>query len=98
MSNITVEEVKKLIKEGSSVSIVDVREVNELLSGKIPGARHIPLGHLLSRRNELDKDMTQILVCASGHRSQLGAFLLRRYGYKVFNMQGGMNAWEGDLE
>lgn len=98
MKHISAKEVEELVNSQAVLSIIDVREPNEVAGGMIPGARNIPLGHLLSRSDELDKDQQHILVCASGHRSQLGAFLLRRRGFEVVNMTGGMQVWTGVTE
>ncbi|MBT2639473.1 MULTISPECIES: rhodanese-like domain-containing protein [unclassified Bacillus (in: firmicutes)] len=78
--------------------VVDVREVNEVAQGKIPGAIHIPLGLLEFRMNELDKSKTYVLVCRSGGRSSRATQFLDYYGYNVINMQGGMMAWQGPTE
>jgi rhodanese-related sulfurtransferase len=78
--------------------VVDVREVNEVAQGKIPGAIHIPLGLLEFRMNELDKNKTYVMVCRSGGRSSRATQFLDYYGYNVINMQGGMMAWQGPTE
>ena len=78
--------------------VVDVREVNEVAEGKIPGAIHIPLGLLEFRMNELDKNKTYVMVCRSGGRSSRATQFLDYYGYNVINMQGGMMAWQGPTE
>jgi rhodanese-related sulfurtransferase len=78
--------------------VLDVREVNEVAQGKIPGAIHIPLGLLEFRMNELDKNKTYVMVCRSGGRSSRATQFLDYYGYNVINMQGGMMAWQGPTE
>ena len=78
--------------------VIDVREVNEVAQGKIPGAIHIPLGLLEFRMNELDKNKTYVMVCRSGGRSSRATQFLEYYGYDVINMQGGMMAWQGLTE
>ena len=70
--------------------LIDVREVDEVAAGKIPGAINIPLGLLEFRMNELDKNKEYILVCRSGGRSGRAAQLLESHGYNVINMTGGM--------
>ncbi|WP_079509420.1 rhodanese-like domain-containing protein [Mesobacillus jeotgali] len=78
--------------------VVDVREVNEVAQGKIPGALHIPLGLLEFRMNELDKNKTYVMVCRSGGRSSRATQFLEYYGFNVINMQGGMMTWQGPTE
>jgi len=47
IEEISPEDVDKLIKQEKAESIIDVREHNEVAGGRIPGARHIPLGEIL---------------------------------------------------
>lgn len=98
MKELTAKEVEKLLKEKQPVNIVDVREVDEVRAGKIPGAHHIPLGLLEFRMHELDKSKEYIMVCRSGGRSGTASQFLESQGYKVINMTGGMLSWEGDTE
>ncbi len=98
MKHILPQEVEQQLKEGRALSIIDVREYEEVAQGKIPGARHIPLGQLLERMNEIDKNEEHILVCRSGNRSGMACQLLESYGYRVVNMTGGMLEWTGEIE
>ncbi|CUA79187.1 rhodanese-like domain-containing protein [Anoxybacillus suryakundensis] len=98
MKQILPQEVEQQLKEGRALSIIDVREYEEVAQGKIPGARHIPLGQLLERMNEIDKNEEHILVCRSGNRSGMACQLLESYGYRVVNMTGGMLEWTGEIE
>ncbi|HLO11975.1 MAG TPA: rhodanese-like domain-containing protein [Pseudoneobacillus sp.] len=97
MKQLTAKEVENLLKE-NPLNIVDVREVDEVKTGKIPGAIHIPLGLLEFRMHELDKSKEYIMVCRSGGRSGRASQFLESQGYKIINMTGGMLAWEGDME
>lgn len=98
MKQLTAKEVQTLLQENKPLNIVDVREVDEVRAGKIPGATHIPLGLLMFRMHELDKSIEYIMVCRSGGRSGRASQFLEDQGYKVINMIGGMLNWEGDLE
>ncbi|SEM54671.1 Rhodanese-related sulfurtransferase [Mesobacillus persicus] len=98
MKQLSVKEVENLLKEKQPINIIDVREVDEVATGKIPGAIHIPLGLLEFRMQELDKAKEYIMVCRSGGRSASAAQLLDYHGYKVINMTGGMMLWEGPTE
>lgn len=95
---VTPEEVRKRIENGEKVEIIDVRESAEVVSGKIPGAIHIPLGTLALRKDELDKDKNYIMVCQSGNRSKAACGILEALGYKVEDMVGGMNNWKGNIQ
>ncbi|KKK37524.1 rhodanese domain protein [Mesobacillus campisalis] len=98
MKQMTAKEVEALLKHDKSLNIVDVREVDEVAAGKIPGAVHIPLGLLEFRMQELDKSKEYIMVCRSGGRSGRACQLLDSHGYNIINMAGGMLAWEGPTE
>src|SRR5690625_4475940 len=98
MKELTAKEVETLINKGEELNLVDVREDDEVAEGKIPGAIHIPLGSVESRMNELDKTKEYIMICRSGGRSGRATEFLEDQGYQVINMQGGMLAWEGEVE
>lgn len=98
MKEITAKEVESLINEGKLLNIIDVREVEEVAEGKIPGAINIPLGLVEFRMHELDKSKEYIMVCRSGGRSGRATEFLEDQGHNVINMQGGMLSWEGKVE
>ncbi|HVP01143.1 MAG TPA: molybdopterin-synthase adenylyltransferase MoeB [Solirubrobacteraceae bacterium] len=89
-------EVAQLLGEG--VVVVDIRESEELASGKLPGAIHIPRSYLETRIDGAVPDRSQriILYCASGVRSAFGAHTLERdLGYEhVESMTGGITLWK----
>lgn len=98
MIEVTAKEIEAKLSEGKQLNLIDVREVDEVAEGKIPGAINIPLGLLEFRMNELDKTVEYTMVCRSGGRSGQATKFLESYGYKVANMEGGMLAWEGPVE
>ncbi len=73
--------------------LVDVREQREWSAGRAPKARHIPLNELASRTSELSTLATVLTICRTGHRSARAAAMLRRAGYTVVDVAGGMRAW-----
>ena len=89
-------EVREQMTNGAVV--VDVREAEELQSGKLPGAKHVPRGYLESRIEGAVPDRSQhvILYCASGSRSAYAArTLLEDLGYEhVESMRGGITLWK----
>lgn len=94
----TTEEVKKRLNNKESIEILDVREPEEWEAGRIPGAKHIPLGEIPHRLQELDPKKETIVVCRSGNRSGMATEFLLQKGYNVINMRGGMLEWTGDIE
>lgn len=98
VKQVTAKEVEKRINGGEQIDIIDVREHSEIAEGKIPGAKHIPLGEIPLRKNELDKEKSYVVVCRSGNRSKAACGILNAFGFKVENMTGGMNDWQGKME
>src|SRR3954452_25432857 len=78
--------------------IVDVREQHEFEESHLPGAIHVPRGHLESRIEGKvgDKSSPVVLYCASGQRSALAADTLQSLlGYEdVASMTGGITLWK----
>lgn len=97
MKELSTKEVQELLKNVEP-NIIDVREDDEVAAGMIPDAKHIPLGSIESRMDELDKSKEYIMVCRSGGRSGRAAQILENQGFKVINMTGGMMAWEGEVK
>ncbi len=89
-------DVRQQMNNGAAV--VDVRESEELQSGKLPGAKHVPRGYLESRIEGAVPDRSQhvILYCASGNRSAYAArTLVEDLGYEhVESMRGGITLWK----
>jgi molybdopterin/thiamine biosynthesis adenylyltransferase/rhodanese-related sulfurtransferase len=83
---------------GSAPVLVDVREQHEFEEAHIPGAIHVPRGHLESRIEGKvgDKSSPVVLYCASGQRSALAAHTLQSLlGYDdVASMTGGITLWK----
>jgi len=92
------DEVEQRLKNNESFDILDVREIDEWVSGHIPVAKHIPLGELPERYNELDRSKEIVIVCHSGGRSALACEFLAQAGFNVVNMLGGMSCWRGEVE
>ena len=97
MKEITAREVEVRLLRNEEIHVIDVREVEEVREGKIPGVLHIRLGLLEFRMHELDKNNEYIIVCRSGGRSARAVQFLEGYGFQVINMVGGMLAWEGKV-
>lgn len=80
------------------VAIVDVRELEEVEQGKLPGAAHVPRSYLETRIEGVAPDRTKrvILYCASGNRSAFGAkSLMEEMGYeRVESLAGGITLWK----
>lgn len=97
--NIEGGELKKLLSGNEQVVVVDVRQPEEYATGHISNAVLIPLGELVNRLGEIDKSKTVVVVCASGARSaQAADYMVGQGFYKVKNLVGGMQNWQGEVE
>jgi molybdopterin/thiamine biosynthesis adenylyltransferase/rhodanese-related sulfurtransferase len=77
--------------------IVDVREREEWDEGHLPGAVHVPRGHLESRIESAapDKSRPVLVYCAAGNRSAFAAQTLEELGYEhVVSLAGGFTDWK----
>jgi rhodanese-related sulfurtransferase len=98
MKEILATEVQQALEQGQAINLIDVREVDEVESGHIPGIIHIPLGLLEFRMHELNKNEPYVMVCRSGGRSGSATQFLESQGFDVSNMVGGMLAWDGEVK
>jgi molybdopterin/thiamine biosynthesis adenylyltransferase/rhodanese-related sulfurtransferase len=80
-----------------AMTVVDVRESDEIAQGHLPGAKLVPRGYLESRIDGAvpDRSSHVVLYCASGNRSALAAKTLADLGYEhVESMTGGITLWK----
>ena len=76
--------------------LLDVRQPKEYEAGHLAGAKLIPLKELPGRLGELEKEKPVIVYCAVGGRSKAAAQLLAGKDFaSVYNMAGGIKAWQG---
>lgn len=98
IESLTPDDVRQWIRQRREEDyiILDVRQPKEYEAGHIPGAALIPLPELPHRYREVDGSRPVIVYCRSGNRSRSAVSFLIFQGYKeVFNMEGGMTAWNG---
>lgn len=93
MKEITFNDFYQLY-QNSSLSLVDVREVEEFQTLHLEGAQNLPLSQLTDTYDQLDKDLLHYVICKSGMRSARACQFLAEQGYDVINVQGGMTAFE----
>ena len=82
------------IYQKESLSVLDVREVEEFEALHLEGARNFPLSQLADTYEQLDKTQPYYVICKSGIRSARACQFLAEQGYEVINVQGGMDALE----
>jgi len=76
--------------------LLDVRQPKEYEAGHLAGASLVPIRELPDRMNEFDKAKPTIVYCAVGGRSAAASQLLSGHEFReVYNLSGGIKAWEG---
>lgn len=79
--------------EENNAILLDVRTAREYAEGHIPGAVNINVDHLRETLPELDKDRVYIIYCQIGLRGYLANRILRNFGFRAVNLNGGYNLW-----
>src|SRR5262245_57273764 len=93
----TIDELKKRLDQKDPLTLVDVRESEEVRGGFIPGAIHIPRSYLEMRAEQKlpDKNAEIAVYCAGGTRSAFAAKTLSEFGYtNVWNVNPGFVRWK----
>ncbi|MGA1839007.1 MAG: MBL fold metallo-hydrolase [bacterium] len=84
---LSAKELHQISMGNEKIVIVDVRAPSEYSNFHIEGAVNIPVADLRTRSSELDPEAPTIVVCGTGHRSRLGASILKQHGFKeVLNL------------
>ena len=83
-----------IVEQNTGATLLDVREDAELMAFAIPNAKHIPLGQLRARLDELDKEKETIVFCAIGVRAHSASRILQNNGFKNVKLYpGGMRLY-----
>lgn len=102
VGEISPAELKERLDREQPLVLVDVREPFEAGIADLPRSgetRSIPVGELLERMHELDRDAPLVLYCRTGGRSRWAAEQLVEAGFlSVRNLTGGVMAWRRDVD
>jgi rhodanese-related sulfurtransferase len=96
LPSVDVAEADRRLREDSERPVLlDVREPNEFVAVRAPGAMLLPTSTFAARIAELPNDRPLFVICRTGVRSAAVTGYLARTGRSsVFNVTGGMDAWE----
>jgi thioredoxin len=97
IEKVNAEKFRKLAEAGEGI-ILDVRTPEEVNQGYINGASTINFydEDFESKLNMIQKDKPVYVYCKAGGRSSQAAEMMKKNGFKkVYNLEGGMNAWIG---
>jgi rhodanese-related sulfurtransferase len=79
--------------------LLDVREPWEHQTCRIEGSTLVPMNAIPARAQEFDPETETVVICHHGARSQRVAMFLERNGFsKLYNLQGGVNAWADQVD
>jgi len=73
--------------------LLDVRTLEEVQAGMIPGAVHIPLHELRQKLSELSPDKEYMIYCQAGLRGYLAYRILKQRGFRASNLDGGYKTY-----
>jgi len=91
----TPAQVDSKLKANSSVILLDVRTPDEFAEGHIANAINIDVNSSSFEQqcSKLDKKKSIYVYCLAGVRSKKAAIILKKKGYQVVSMSGGIKAW-----
>ena len=87
------DEADALPRDGS-VTLLDVRTLQEYAGGHLEGFLHIPVDELRQRLGELPQGKPVYVVCQSGLRSYLACRILSQSGFDCRHLAGGYRLYE----
>jgi len=97
MSLLNSEQAHSMLQENKDLVLLDVRTPEEYASGHISGASNLNYyENFESQLSQLDKNQKYLVYCAVGGRSGQAAKLMKQKGYQVFDLEGGVKAWNSE--
>ena len=98
LKSINTQELNDLFSKKSDFTLLDVRENEEIAIAKIQSSTHIPMGQIVDRIDEIDKNKPVIVMCHSGGRTARVCGHLEDNGYDATNLSGGINSWSINID
>lgn len=83
-------------KNSGKYLVLDVRSLQEFSEGHIEGAEFFPVSAsgFKAAVQRLPKDITYIVYCRSGNRSQTAKQVMQDAGLSLLHLDGGIRAWK----
>jgi rhodanese-related sulfurtransferase len=101
MKDLNPDDFASTLKVHPNAILLDVRTPGEFDSGHLPGALNIDIrGYDFNEQVEnLDPQKAYFIYCHAGGRSVTACRYMESKGFEeVYNLQGGILAWEGEVE
>lgn len=92
LDQMSVHELNKQLYN-QDLQILDVRQPSEWDHGHVRNARYFFLPEIPQRMGELDRSKPVAAYCGTGYRASIASSLLKRGGFKVYNVPGSFDAW-----
>ena len=96
MNHLTPQQLNDWLADASRPPpvLLDVREPWEFQICSLRDSLHVPMNTVPQRKQELDPAADTVVICHHGSRSlQVGMFLERAGFTRIFNLDGGLDAW-----
>lgn len=102
MADLQQKDWTKQLENDTNAEILDVRTAQEIEEfGMIPNATNIDIyagQAFIDEIQKLDNSKSYYVYCRSGNRSGQACALMNQLGFeKAYNLVGGFNDWEGDV-
>lgn len=102
-TDISNEELQAMLDDNPEYQFVDVRTSEEYYNEHVPGFTYLidyyKLEDDYSLLDGLDKDVPVVIMCNSGNRSASAAKILVDEGFTtVYNLENGIQGWDGETE
>ncbi|HEY0785562.1 MAG TPA: rhodanese-like domain-containing protein [Acidobacteriaceae bacterium] len=93
-------ELAGLLAAQEPLTLIDVRELWEFDTARLPGSTLMPMGDIPGRAHqELDPDARIIAICHHGMRSLSVTAWLRNQGFEnAQSLSGGIDAWSATID
>lgn len=85
------------MRQDEDIILLDCRTRKEYEEGSIEGAVLIPCDELRERYHELDKNKKIVIYCKVGYRGNVAYRFLLQKGFDVYNLTGGISAYNMDI-
>ena len=96
---ISVQQLNEMLNAGESLTILDVREPQELAICKLGNSLDIPMQSIPANLDRLRDAELLVVVCHSGMRSWQVTQWLRQQGIdSATNLAGGIDSWAREID
>jgi len=94
---VDVNDLERLLREDSTLILIDARTSEEFAGGHVAGAINVPiaeLGNFAQKQRDASTDLV-VTMCGSTGRGEKAATILNSHGMaNVQVMNGGLKAWQ----